>query len=198
MNHTLILGSIISLSLLNGCGSNATPTGTGASGATGTAGTTSTTGTAGTAGNGLTGSTPADGSQAAIAAYLQAETYKQSPWKSETVMPREASSPVSPHGRVRVWMNDTLVSSLKAGNGEFGGLPHIAGSMAVKEFYDASDVRLGTAAMLKLPGADAWRLYCNSTVRARCGVQATLPFYADETDLSCNGCHGGLIFNKAP
>jgi hypothetical protein len=195
MNRALILSIVYSLSVLNACGSGGTPTSTGAAGTTGTAGTT---GAAGTSGNGLVGAAPSDGSQAAIAAYLQAETYRQSPWKSETAAPREATSTVSPHGRVRVWMNDTLVASFKAGNGELGGTPHLPGSMAVKEFYDASDVRLGAAAMLKLPGADAWKLYCNSSVQARCGIKDKLPFYADETDLSCNGCHGGLIFNKAP
>jgi hypothetical protein len=146
----------------------------------------------------MVGATPNGTTQAAIAAYLEAGTYKQAPWISETPAPRDKIGTVTPHGRVRVWMNDTLVASQRAGNGEFGGTPHTAGSMAVKEFYDDSDKRLGAAVMLKLPGADAWRYYCDSTVPERCGVSDKLPFYSDETALQCGGCHGGLIFNKAP
>jgi hypothetical protein len=213
MKRNTILTLSLGCTLLGACSSGGGGTtgaaGMGAAGTTGAAGTmgaagtgaagTGAAGTTGAGGNGLMGATPADGSKAAIAAYLMAETYKQAPWKSETATPRAANSQVSPHGRVRVWMNDTLIASLKAGNGEFGGKPHVPGSMAVKEFYDDSDVRLGAAAMLKLTGNDAWKFYCNSTAPERCGVGgSTLPYYADETDIGCNGCHGGLIFNKAP
>lgn len=145
------------------------------------------------------GATPADSTQASIVAYLQAETYKQAPWIAETATPRESNSVTSPHGRVRVWMNDTLVASQGAGNGAFGGTAHTAGSMAVKEFYDAADAYLGRAVMLKVPGAAMnWVFYCDSTDPERCGIDETLPFYGDSMAFGCNGCHGGLIFNEAP
>jgi hypothetical protein len=145
------------------------------------------------------GATPADSSEDAIAAYLQAGTYKQAPWISETAAPRAETSTTSPHDRVRVWMNDTLVASQAAGNGEFGGAAHTAGSMAVKEFYDEADMLLGEAVMLKVPGAAMnWVFYCDSTAPERCGIEDTLPFYSDSSNFACNGCHGGLIFNQAP
>jgi hypothetical protein len=145
------------------------------------------------------GAAPADSTQASIVAYLQAETYKQTPWIAETAAPREPTSTVSPHGRVKVWMNDTLVTSQAAGNGMFGGTAHTAGSMAVKEFYDSTDVYLGRGVMLKVPGtASAWVFYCDSTVHEACGTEDPLPFYGDMNSFQCNGCHGGLIFNQAP
>jgi hypothetical protein len=110
-----------------------------------------------------------------------------------------SSSIVSPHGRVRVWLNDTVVASQQAGNGEFGGTAHTAGSMAVKEFYDDADTRVGRAAMLKVPGsAFNWVFYCDSSEQARCGIEEPLPFYGDMDAQGCNGCHGGLVYTQAP
>jgi hypothetical protein len=112
-------------------------------------------------------------------------------------MPRDAASVVSPHGKVRVWMNDTLVASWRAGNGEFGGTAHTTGSMAVKEFYDDAGMQVGRAAMLKVMGAsNAWVFYCEGTDQARCNGE-TIPYYGDSTS-ACNGCHGGLIYTHAP
>lgn len=165
----------------------------------GGAGTAGATGGGGTGGSPLMGAAPSDSTEAAITAYLQAETYKQAPWIAETAAPREATSAVSPHGRVKVWMNDTLVTSQGAGNGAFGGTAHTAGSMAVKEFYDTADMYLGRGVMLKVEGsASAWVFYCESTAPEACGIEDPLPFYGDMNSFQCNGCHGGLIFNQAP
>lgn len=218
--------SVLSSFVLGACGSDSdesTPSTAGttsAAGNTGTAGSGGTTGgvggtagasggtpggSAGTAGGGgtggsaLMGAAPSDSTEAAITAYLQAETYKQAPWIAETAAPREATSVTSPHGRVKVWMNDTLVASQGAGNGALGGAAHTAGSMAVKEFYDEADMYLGRGVMLKVPGAAMnWVFYCESTAPESCGIDDPLPFYGDMNSFQCNGCHGGLIFNQAP
>jgi hypothetical protein len=149
------------------------------------------------------GAGPADSTQTSIAAYLTAETYKQAPWISQTTAPRDDNSMgVSPHGKVRVWWNDTLVASQHAHNGTIGGTPHTTGSMAVKEMYDANDMRIGRAAMLKTPGGSTkWVYFCDSTDVARCTGDATLtvPHYGDDTSaVDCSGCHGGNIYNVAP
>jgi len=90
----------------------------------------------------------------AIKAFIMVGTFKATPWKSETDAPREPGpNSASPHGKVRVWFNDTLQTSAKAGNGsifensvppkQVAGPPQVTGSMAVKELYNG-DAVVGT------------------------------------------------------
>lgn len=143
------------------------------------------------------GAWPRDTSESGIAAYIAAGAYREAPWVAETDAPREANSGVSPHGRVRVWFNDVLADSQRAGNGEVGGTPHPEGAMTVKELYDDADTVLGVAVMLKLEGAaDQWVYTCDETT-SRCG-SADVPVYGVGLDTDCGFCHGGVVFNSAP
>lgn len=144
-----------------------------------------------------TGAWPRDTSESGIAAYLASGAYREAPWVAETDAPRDANSGVSPHGRVRVWFNDVLVDSQRAGNGEVGGTPHPEGAMSVKELYDDGDAVLGHAVMLKRDGAaDDWLYTCDETP-SRCGSSAA-PVYGVGLDTDCGFCHGGVVFNAAP
>lgn len=139
---------------------------------------------------------PEDTSAAGIDAFLAAALYRGERWTPETDAPREESSPSSPHDRVRVWLNDVVLASQAAGNGQFEGTAHDPWSMAVKELADEADATEGLAVMLKLPGdEDLWIYYCDGPEH-RCGVAGpTDPYYAVGLDAECSFCHGGLIFN---
>jgi hypothetical protein len=141
---------------------------------------------------------PTDLSQAGIEAFLKSDVFAGWTWDSAT--PR-APGAVSPHGRVRVAMNATLVASIAAGaDGSTDAKGFAAGSMAVKEMYDDADMRIGRAFMLKRgPGNSTqnWLYYCDGTL-SRCGLSgsAMSPFYATGTTLSaCNTCHGSYFFS---
>ncbi|MFT5683377.1 MAG: hypothetical protein ACI8RZ_004308 [Myxococcota bacterium] len=142
---------------------------------------------------------PIDSSQAGIEAFLEDEGYRESPWIAQTEAPRESTWEVSPHGRVHLWLNETVIASQAAGNGGFLGTPHTTGSMAVKELVDESDVPVGRAVMLKLEGvAASWVYYCDGT-EERCGFSdGEPPHYAVAYDSECYYCHGGEIFNARP
>ncbi len=142
------------------------------------------------------GSFPIDAALAVIAAFVDAGSYLLDPWTAETAAPRERNSDVSPHDRVQVWFNDVVIASSEAGNGEFQGTAHDAGSMVVKEMVDEADALLGVAVMLKLEGGvTEWAYYCDGP-QELCGVQVPAePFYGVGTSTDCGGCHGGLVFN---
>lgn len=204
-----------------GCGSDdSEPSNTGGSSATGGSGGSTggssgsgggATGGASGSGGDATGGTggglvdgPADGSQQSIAAYLTAEQYKTGPWTPETAGPRDASDATSPHGRVRVYLNDTVVQSIAAGNGELTErIPHTTGSMAVKEFYDDADTLVGIAAMYKQDGGFTdWAYYCWGP-QGRCGtetgtVEEDEPVYGIASAVGCGFCHGGVVFTPPP
>ena len=139
-----------------------------------------------------------------IREFLANESYRGAGWQSETEGPREESSIVSPHDRVRVFLNDTLVNSQRAGNGEFQGTPHDTGSMAVKELYEEGTV-VGHAVIYqsannKLPESTVY--YCVGPI-GRCLTEGSAytvdePAYGRGTDISCGACHGGLVFTLIP
>ncbi len=148
-----------------------------------------------------TGSAP-DATSDAIKAFIMAGTYKSAPWKSDVAAARAASSGVSPHGMVRVWFNDTIQTSSKAGNGAMGKPAHTEGSMVVKEMYDAGAV-VGHAAMLKKAGAAGeWAYYCEGPMgRCGSGVDTTAkPYFSTGggDTAACAGCHFGTVFTPAP
>ena len=86
---------------------------------------------------GESGNRPTDASADAMGEFLADEGHRGEGWTAETDQPRAAADVVSPHGRVRVFLNDELAASQAAGN--VGNTPHDPWSMAVKEFYDDDD-----------------------------------------------------------
>lgn len=144
--------------------------------------------------------TPSDDSAATIAAYLADGSYKTGGWVSETAAAREASSPVSPHGNVRVWLNDAAVASQDAD-------VYAQDSIAVKEMYEGDSV-VGHAMMWKTGTDDStssWLFYCAGP-SGRCATgseEATpnAPIYGlgNSAEASeCGFCHGKEISIKAP
>jgi hypothetical protein len=122
-----------------------------------------------------------------------AQTFTGTGWTAETTEPREASSVVSPHGDVRVYLNDEAVTA-QTGAGEYP-----LNAMAVKELYDGTTV-VGYAVMLKStegPGTNTWTYWCYGPA-GRCSTgseEATVeaPIYGTP-DSNCGACHGGTIF----
>jgi hypothetical protein len=152
----------------------------------------------GSTGNEPTASFPSDSSAAGLLAFLETDAYKNAPWMAETAAPREQSSPYG-HGDVIVYLNDVLVASQQAGNGELQGTAHDPGSMSVKEFYDEGGDKVGHAVMLKLEGAFSnWAYYCvGSSDRCRTNAGPFTeadPHYSTGTMGECGFCHGGMIF----
>lgn len=153
------------------------------------------------------GKAPAELTAAGISAFLQAGEHTKGSWISETPAPRDRSSSVSPHGNVRVWMNDLMVASLRAGKStNIGTPPADQFSMAVKELYDdEKKTLLGRAVMLKADdGAlgNAWIYYCYGP-GGNCfngSAERTIDnaYFGRGFALNCGSCHGGLIFTKPP
>ncbi len=151
------------------------------------------------------GNVPTDGSADAIAAFLAAEQYTGDGWRAETAAPRPPAFASSPHARVRVFLNDTLVASQAAGNGELDSPPHTPLSMAVKELYDESDARVGIAAIFRTeagPSPDATAYFCFGPA-GRCATDSpafpeTAPAYGRGLTLECGACHGGTFYTELP
>ena len=151
-----------------------------------------------------TGSVDAMTTAEGLTAFLAAETHRGEGWRSETVEPREESTLVSPHDHVRVFFNDTLVSSQRAGNGEYQGTPHTAGSMAVKELYEENTV-VGYAIIYQeesnsLPESTVY--YCVGP-EGRCLTEGPAfpedaPAFGRGLDIGCGGCHGSMVFTVMP
>ncbi len=145
---------------------------------------------------------PADESMDTIGTFLSQGLYEGDGWTAQTSAPREQSMVVSPHGRVRVHLTNTLVESIAAGNGGLGsesGQAHTFGSMAVKELYDDDDMLVGIAALLRQTDSDGWITYCYGPIE-RCATgmgpftQDDPYFDLDSNTLTCRGCHAGNIF----
>jgi hypothetical protein len=101
---------------------------------------------------------------------------------------------VSPHGRVRVWLDRAAV---RADGGALG-----PDAMAVKEMFDAADQLVGRAVILQPGSAVRDVLYWCVGPAGRCSdtdPELTLanPLYGGTTT-SCAGCHGGVIFTTLP
>jgi hypothetical protein len=91
-----------------------------------------------------------------------------------------ASTGSSPHGMVRVYINDTLEQSLADGN-----TSHPVGSSAIKELYDADGVtRLGWAVSVKTAEDSGdgmgWYWYRNLSDDVTADANG---------DAACTGCH---------
>lgn len=138
-----------------------------------------------------------------FAALVATQAYREPPWVAETATARPRTSPVSPHGDVRVFANDTLLKSLAKGNavtrGDDGLLEasldsqHDTGSMAVKEFYEGDQV-VGHAVYRKLAGPAAAAAYYCEGPQSRCGISSSPPAYGEGFGIDCGFCHGGVVF----
>jgi hypothetical protein len=151
---------------------------------------------------------PASDGQDDIAAFLEAESYRKAPWISETAGPRPRSMDTSPHGTVRVWLNDKLVASQKAGHDGYKdqttGMTHPPldkDSMAVKEFYDDAGMKVGVAALFKVgegTTANTTTYYCKAPIGRCLTNQNSEEVYGRGIGVACGFCHGGLVYTKAP
>jgi hypothetical protein len=110
---------------------------------------------------------PTDTTSAGFETFLGTATnYQGAGWVPESAAAREGDDG-SPHGRVRVFFNQTMLDSLAADNGPLGNrMPHTEGSMVVKEMYDAGTTVIGRAAILRSGGA--YILHCASSEAGTC------------------------------
>lgn len=147
---------------------------------------------------------PSAQTQEAYEAFLASEEYKKNGWISDVPTPREETSGVSPHDRVRVWLNPKIVESFAAGNGVSYQAPgHYVDSMVVKELYDASDALVGRVSFWKVEEGKAaanWIYYCRGPA-GRCYSNSpafdTEPLYR-KAEPQCGTCHGGLVYTTPP
>lgn len=201
---SLVLTTATAAVLLAGCSDPATPGGTG--GATGSGGGTASGGTgSGGEATGSGGSTadttvPSDTTEAGIAAFLAAGSYKSAPWVGDAAV-RTPTSSTNVHGDVRVYYNPTAITSIENGQNE---ISHETGnslnSMAVKELYDSTGTQIGTAVMLRVAetGADTdWLYSCSSTAGGCASMTDGGPFHGTGLD-DCRFCHGGMFIGPTP
>jgi hypothetical protein len=161
----LTIASTLALAAASSACSSEDPGGTTPVNTAGTA--TGGTATGGTATGGTTG-TGVDSTQSGLQTFVASGAYKETPWIADVAAPRDGTS-TSPHGRVRVWFNDTLKASQVAGNG-MAMVAHTTGNISVKEHYDAADMLTGHSVMVNEEGAaTAWTYYCEDvTTPANC------------------------------
>lgn len=117
-----------------------------------------------------------DTSEAGITAFVREGRYKD--WLAEPGVHETRA----PHGsKVRVFFNDTVVQSLRAGN-----TTHPVGSILVKELYEGDGKTLrGHALDVKIsegPGKDTWLFYEGF------GPEYASNYYG-RGHSSCHGCH---------
>lgn len=134
---------------------------------------------------------PTDTSEASVAAFLEAESYKS--WTADAEI-RVGGSVVNVHGdNLRVYLNDAAVESHTDTVGENSDAS--PGSMAVKELYDESGTLVGRATSL-LDESGEWTYYCDSSVDTLCtGSSIEMPVY---NNFACQSCHGDQIYAPVP
>jgi hypothetical protein len=144
---------------------------------------------------------PPDSTQANIAAFLAADSYKT--WRHDAA-PRVPIDATNPHlntdagVKLQVYFNSTAAASIAENMGKpLLDTNHTVGSMVVKEMYDGAGVRVGRGTSIKTgPDRRAFTFYCEGTLEA-CGVKMEAPIYGGNTS-PCSGCHGGSIFAPVP
>lgn len=134
---------------------------------------------------------PADSSQAAIAAFIQAGTYKS--WLHDAA-PR-VGGPSNVHGdALQVYFNALAVAAGVNGEPDPGG-------MVVKEMYDESSGELvSIAAALTTTGTRVY--FCTNPAGGLCTngseTSGPDPVYDATENTSCSTCHSELIYSKLP
>lgn len=134
---------------------------------------------------------PADSSQAAIAAFIQAGTYKS--WLHDPA-PR-VGGPSNVHGdALQVYFNDLAVAAGVNGEPDPGG-------MVVKEMYDEGTGDLvSIAAALTTTGKRVY--FCTNPAGGLCTngseTSGPDPVYDATENTSCSTCHSELVYSKLP
>lgn len=133
---------------------------------------------------------PTNTSEASVAAFLEAESYKS--WAGDAEI--RVGGSVNVHGdNLRVYLNDAAVDSHTDTVGENSDAS--PGSMAVKELYDESGTLVGRATSL-LDESGEWTYYCDSSVDTLCtGSSIDMPVY---NNFACQSCHGDQIYAPVP
>jgi hypothetical protein len=119
-----------------------------------------------------------------LEAFLMAMSYTGQDWAGTAAVDPMGSTP---HLANRIWYNRTLRQSAADGNG-VTGMPHVPGSMGVKEIYTETNV-VGRAVMLR-NATNQWIYYCVAGEAGRCS-SSSMPNQATygTTAGSC-ACHG--------
>jgi hypothetical protein len=144
-----------------------------------------------------------------IGTFVQNGDYKKAPWISDVAAPRMGGAGTQHGDNIRVWLNPTAVTALKAGrNGQMNAAPPDQYSMAVKEMYDDAKTNVvGVAISFRseaTTGAPAWIYYCyapgTQCLTGRTGTKET-PLYGKGNVAAvsqCAICHGNTIYTTPP
>ena len=135
---------------------------------------------------------PSAAEPAAILEFIDARGYAGEGWRPETDVPRPEDTNVSPHDRVQVFQNETLITGRQ---GDW--IP--PDSMAVKVMYDGDDV-VGHALLWQLPDTAGITWFCYGPTH-RCGYAEQAhprdaPVFGTGSQVVCGQCHGGLVFTR--
>lgn len=135
---------------------------------------------------------PGGATPEAILEFIDAQGYLGPTWRAESGAPREEATSVSPHDRVHVFQNETLVQAPAEG-------PYPPDSMAVKVIYDG-DEPVGHAVMWRVPETVGFTYFCYGPVN-RCGYAEQAhpreaPVFGVGLEVVCGQCHGGMIFTE--
>jgi hypothetical protein len=152
---------------------------------------------------------PASESKDDIAAFIKSGAYKSGPWVPDSPTPRESHMFSQHPSKVRVFMNQTAITSAKEGRtGELAKPPLDQWSMLVKEMYDLEGANMvGVAVALKtLAGSarDGWTFFCygpDSRCTSRVTSDADNPIHGHgnaSPTTACMDCHGGMILTPLP
>lgn len=113
-------------------------------------------------------------SHAGIRTYMTGGAYRS--WMAEPAV--HESSQNSPHGKVRVYFNNTSYEGLKANT-----LPLAVGSMIVKDLFQADGVTLSGYAVMMKTSASSWTWWEAFTNN----LDSPIVFGVDTA--TCRGCH---------
>jgi hypothetical protein len=165
-------------------------------GAAATGGTTGTGGTDGSGGSVSANELPSDISEAGIAAFLTAGTYKATPWIGDAA-PRASDNPVNIHGaEIRVFFNSAAAASVTRNDNTSD-----MGTMVVKELYDAGAV-VGHAVSIKTGAGNTmsdWTYYCSAPAGSTaCTGGAAEETFFGEGLTECGFCHGQQPYAPLP
>jgi hypothetical protein len=147
------------------------------------------TATGGTVGDGDGDSTnelPSDMTEAGIAAFLDAQTYRSAPWVGDAAI-RGSESVGNIHGsELRVFFNSAAVAAKMNGSSEIG-------TMVVKELYE-SGAMVGQAVTIKTGegvSMNSWTFYCSAPEDSSiCSGSSSSGSHFGTGLIECGFCHG--------
>lgn len=132
-------------------------------------------------GNGSDGGAALDTSNAGLTAFVASEAYRGAGWVAEPGVHQDRGS--GPHGMVRIYFNDVLAQSIKAGNSL-----HPRGSMVLKETYQSDGQTLKGHVLdvkdVDASGKDEWVWWYRPN-----SASGQAPTYFRGTGNFCASCH---------